>query len=185
MEIGARTPRKDEFDLLRKECRRLRGYNIAPFIWTKNGETAKEKESSTVSKAFRDLLEEVNRLQREKEKNKMETSLARKDVGKDETSDKYSELHRVLMMAYDQAANGKGKERHANDERFEDQPIMTIAKGHGMGYQTGQAAKKLQEAHKLLVLKGKDAAIREILGAINYSAAAILLLEQMEEGEIK
>ena len=96
--------------------------------------------------------------------------------------DKYAELYRVLMMAHDQAANGKGKERHANGEKFEDQPIMSIAKSHGMGYQTGQAAKKLQEAHKLLKLRGKDAAIKEILGAINYAAAAVLFIEQMDEG---
>lgn len=100
--------------------------------------------------------------------------------------DNYSELKRVLEMAYNQAAEGKGKERHANGEKFEDQPIMTIAKGHGLGYQTGQAAKKLQEAHTLLKLRGKHAAIQEILGAINYAAAAVLLIEQMEdEGEKK
>ena len=99
--------------------------------------------------------------------------------------DNYSELKRVLEMAYSQAAEGKGKERHANGEKFEDQPIMTIAKGHGLGYQTGQAAKKLQEAHTLLKLRGKHAAIQEILGAINYAAAAVLLIEQMDEGGSK
>ena len=135
---------------------------------------------STESKTLKDFLEKWAKLLREEEKNKMEISLAHRDAGKDETLGKYAELYRVLMMAHDQAANGKGKERHANDERFEDQPIMTIAKGHGMGYQTGQAAKKLQEAHKLLAIRGKDAAIQEILGAINYAAAAILLLEQMD-----
>ena len=98
----------------------------------------------------------------------------------------YDSLARVLKMAYNQASEGKGKERHANGEKFEDQPIMTIAKGHGLGYQTGQAAKKLQEAHTLLKLRGKHAAIQEILGAINYAAAAVLLIEQMEdEGEKK
>ena len=98
----------------------------------------------------------------------------------------YETLARILKMAYNQAAEGKGKERHANGEKFEDQPIMTIAKGHGLGYQTGQAAKKLQEAHTLLKLRGKHAAIQEILGAINYAAAAVLLIEQMEdEGEKK
>ena len=102
------------------------------------------------------------------------------------SNDNYSELKRVLEMAYNQASEGKGKERHANGEKFEDQPIMTIAKGHGLGYQTGQAAKKLQEAHTLLKLRGKHAAIQEILGAINYAAAAVLLIEQMEdEGEKK
>ena len=108
------------------------------------------------------------------------------DIFQDFSNSNYSELKRVLEMAYKQAAEGKGKERHANGEKFEDQPIMTIAKGHGLGYQTGQAAKKLQEAHTLLKLRGKHAAIQEILGAINYAAAAVLLIEQMEdEGEKK
>ena len=97
----------------------------------------------------------------------------------------YETLARILKMAYSQAAEGKGKERHANGEKFEDQPIMTIAKGHGLGYQTGQAAKKLQEAHTLLKLRGKHAAIQGILGAINYAAAAVLPIEQMDEGGSK
>ena len=97
----------------------------------------------------------------------------------------YETLARILKMAYGQASTGKGKERHANGRKFDDQPIMTIAKDHGLGYQTGQAEKKLKEAHTLLKLKGKDAAIRELLGVINYTAAAIAHIEKMEEGETK
>ena len=97
----------------------------------------------------------------------------------------YETLARILKMAYDQASAGKGKERHANGRKFDDQPIMTIAKDHGLGYQTGQAEKKLKEAHTLLKLKGKEAAIRELLGVINYAAAAIAHIEKMEEGETK
>lgn len=97
----------------------------------------------------------------------------------------YETLARILKMAYGQASTGKGKERHANGRKFDDQPIMTIAKDHGLGYQTGQAEKKLKEAHTLLKIKGKDAAIRELLGVINYTAAAIAYIENMEEGEKK
>ena len=97
----------------------------------------------------------------------------------------YETLARILKMAYDQASAGKGKERHANGRKFDDQPIMTIAKDHGLGYQTGQAEKKLKESHTLLKLKGKEAAIRELLGVINYTAAAIAFIENMEEGETK
>ena len=97
----------------------------------------------------------------------------------------YATLARILKMAYDQASAGKGKERHANGRKFDDQPIMTIAKDHGLGYQTGQAEKKLKEAHTLLKLKGKEAAIRELLGVINYTAAAIAFIENMEEGVTK
>lgn len=97
----------------------------------------------------------------------------------------YETLARILKMAYEQASAGKGKERHANGRKFDDQPIMTIAKDHGLGYQTGQAEKKLKEAHTLLKIKGKDAAIRELLGVINYTAAAIAHIENMEEGKTK
>lgn len=94
--------------------------------------------------------------------------------------DAYSGLRRVLDMAFAQASQGKGKERHANGREFDRQPIMELARMHGLGYPTGQAAKKLQEAHTLLRLRGKEAAIQEILGAINYAAAAVLLIEEME-----
>ena len=94
--------------------------------------------------------------------------------------DAYSGLRRVLDMAFGQASQGKGKERHANGREFDRQPIMELARMHGLGYPTGQAAKKLQEAHTLLRLRGKEAAIQEILGAINYAAAAVLLIEEME-----
>lgn len=109
-------------------------------------------------------------------------------IGFDEKTDisfndpNYETLARVLKGAYNQAASGKGRERHANDKKFEDQPIMTIAKDHGLGFLSGQAEKKLKEAHTLLKLKGKEAAIRELYGAINYTAALILAIENMEEG---
>ena len=98
----------------------------------------------------------------------------------DTPPDAYSDLRRVLDMAFAQASQGKGKERHANGREFDRQPIMELARMHGLGYPTGQAAKKLQEAHTLLRLRGKEAAIQEILGAINYAAAAVLLIEEME-----
>lgn len=102
------------------------------------------------------------------------------DAPQDESPDGYLDLHRVLDMAFAQASQGKGKERHANGREFDRQPIMELARMHGLGYPTGQAAKKLQEAHTLLRLRGKEAAIQEILGAINYAAAAVLLIEEME-----
>lgn len=92
----------------------------------------------------------------------------------------YAPLYDVLMDAYSQSASGKGKERHGNDLPFVEQPIMKIAEEHGLGFLTGQAVKKLGEAHKLLELKGTDAAQAEILGAIVYSAAAVLHLRNKD-----
>jgi len=92
----------------------------------------------------------------------------------------YGPLARVLDDALGQAAEGKGKERHANGEPFINQPIMSIARGVGEGYHLGQAIKKLLESQRLPT----DRAIVERLGAINYIAASILLLEE-ERDELK
>ena len=90
------------------------------------------------------------------------------------SSSDYDPLSRVLLLAYEQAASGKGKERHANSKPFDKQPIMEIARMVGVGYQLGQAMKKAQEASRL----PNERARAELLGAINYLAAAYLLLEE-------
>ena len=88
----------------------------------------------------------------------------------------YSSLKRVLDMAYDQASSGKGKERHANNDTFESQPICQIPRYQGsIDFVTGQAIKKCLEVTKLPTV---DAKIRELLGAINYIAAGIIVLQE-------
>ena len=93
-------------------------------------------------------------------------------------TDPYAPLRRVLNAAYEQAANGKGKERHANNKPFTDQPIMEIARMVGPGYQLGQAMKKAQEAGGMIQRGQPDRAKAELLGAINYLAACVLLIEE-------
>ncbi len=95
-----------------------------------------------------------------------------------DTSDAYAPLAAILSEAYDQAAKGKGRERHARDRDFNDQPIMEIGRMCGPGFNTGQAMKKTQEAMGMLSRGERDAAIRELLGAINYTASAILLIRE-------
>jgi hypothetical protein len=92
----------------------------------------------------------------------------------------YMVLRCILDEAYEQAAEGKGKERHAGDKPFLRQPIMEIGRMVGEGYNLGQAMKKLQEAETLLHLEGKgvEAAVRELLGAIVYTASAVILLRE-------
>lgn len=90
----------------------------------------------------------------------------------------YQILEQVLHRAYDQAANGKGKERHACDRPFEEQPMQTISQL--LGSHTGllyQAMKKIQESQRM----DKDAAVRELLGAINYIAGAVIFIEGKKE----
>lgn len=90
----------------------------------------------------------------------------------------YASLANVLERAYGQAAHGKGAERHACQRPFTEQPMQTISRligSHdGLLY---QAMKKIQESKRM----DKDAAVRELLGAINYIAGAVIFLETKEE----
>ncbi len=100
----------------------------------------------------------------------------------DTASPEYAPLAAILQEAYDQAATGKGKERHARGLPFLDQPILEIGRMCGPGFDTGQSIKKQQEAMGMLMRGERDAAIRELLGAINYTAAAILLIREQNPG---
>jgi len=90
----------------------------------------------------------------------------------------YKPLACVLDAAYSQAAYGKGKARHANGKPFINQPILALTRIYGLGYPMGQVSKKLEEAMGMLERGEFDAAMRECLGAIVYSAAACLYIEE-------
>ena len=89
----------------------------------------------------------------------------------------YECLARVLDRALDQAACGKGKERHAKDLPFDQQPMQQLIGLYGPGFALGQAAKKAQESQRL----PRDRAIAELLGAINYLAGAVVYLENEDQ----
>ena len=86
-------------------------------------------------------------------------------------SSEFSELREVLDAAYEQAASGKGDERHGHGAPLEAQPVFRLMRDHGIGFATGQASKKAVEA---LSMDDPEAAERELLGAIVYLAFAIL-----------
>ena len=89
----------------------------------------------------------------------------------------YGPLMEILHRAYAQAATGKGKERHANELPFVQQPILVETRALGIGFPAGQARKKVLEAanaHK----DHKERAVADLLGAINYIAAAIIYIEE-------
>ena len=93
----------------------------------------------------------------------------------------YTSLRHVLDAAYDQASQGKGNERHATDNAFEDQlicQIQRILKGHPLAGQAFQVIKKTVEAGRLAHIKGPDAAESELLGAINYLSAMVILIRE-------
>jgi len=88
----------------------------------------------------------------------------------------YESLGLALGEAVAQASRGKGADRHAEKgEPFSDQLIMSIPKRLGDGgecFCLGQAAKKIFESRRLAPAPARA----ELLGAINYLAAAWCLL---------
>ena len=88
----------------------------------------------------------------------------------------YESLGLALGEAVAQAARGKGADRHAEKgEPFSDQLIMSIPKRLGPGgecFCLGQALKKICESRRLAPAPARA----ELLGAINYLAAAWSLL---------
>lgn len=93
----------------------------------------------------------------------------------------YRSLKAVLDRAYDQAARGKGHERHANTLPFDKQPVMQITEAVGEGFPLGQASKKITEASGMLSRGQHHAAVAELLGAIVYLCAAIIHLENQHD----
>jgi len=95
----------------------------------------------------------------------------------------YLGLFNELKEALVQASAGKGKERHANNLPFDAQPIAQITRSVGTGFPLGQAVKKIEESITIGELKGTEAQIHELHGAINYLAAACMILREGKEAD--
>lgn len=84
----------------------------------------------------------------------------------------YEQLAAVLQAAYDQAAAGKGAERHADGKPFHEQPMQTgsdmLGTDAGLAF---QAIKKIREGSTFVEF---DRFERELLGAINYIAGMVI-----------
>ena len=94
-----------------------------------------------------------------------------------ETDYRYDELRSIFAAAVFQAEEGKGKDRHANGEPWGDQLHSFLSR---FDHATGQAIKKLVEAHDFFYKNGDlGGAINEILGAMNYSASRIKRLRDI------
>lgn len=93
----------------------------------------------------------------------------------------YEQLADVLQAAFNQAAEGKGAERHANGLPFHEQRMQTIStlldSDAGMAF---QACKKITEGMGL----SHAARERELLGAIVYIAGMVIFHRKREEGRI-
>lgn len=90
----------------------------------------------------------------------------------------YERLHAVFRDAHDQAAIGKGDERHANNLPFDEQRMQTISQGlgspDGMAY---QVIKKIQEG---LQMNDHARTRAELLGALNYLAGIVIFLDDKQ-----
>ena len=87
----------------------------------------------------------------------------------------YSELRRVYEDAIAHAESGKGRERHSNGKPFEQQRGVQIAEQIGSNHgPIFQAMKKASESVRLT----REHARAELLGAINYLAMAVVVLDR-------
>ena len=87
----------------------------------------------------------------------------------------YEQLANVLQDALDQAQAGKGSQRHANGKPFLEQPIITDGRACGLAGPAFQARKKILEA---LHCPYEERAVQDLLGAIVYTAAMVILKEE-------
>lgn len=92
----------------------------------------------------------------------------------------YQALRDILDAALEQASSGKGRERHANDEPFEEQQICSEARLLGLGAPVFQARKKAREAIRLAESGEYEKAMVDLLGAINYTAGAYRIVKEMQ-----
>lgn len=90
--------------------------------------------------------------------------------------DDYLPLLRTFLGALEQAAYGKGRERHANDLPFVEQPILTMA--HMLDSDAGLAQQVIKKTIEARTLPTKAARINELRGTLVY-AAAMILFEEM------
>lgn len=93
--------------------------------------------------------------------------------------DRYLALRKVFLDAVQQASGGKGSERHdPNAEPYEDQQIVQLSEWMGSNhFDIGQACKKAIESCGLPYERARA----ELLGAINYLAAAVIVLDRAEQ----
>lgn len=99
----------------------------------------------------------------------------------------YEHLDRILKLAFTQASDGKGKERHAfgpvGFQPWDKQPILANARQVGPGGLAQQVMKKAGESVGMSTKGNYAGAKAEALGAIVYAAALFKLYEEMEQAK--
>lgn len=95
----------------------------------------------------------------------------------------YEQLAAVLSRAYEQAALGKGAERHADNMPFHEQPMQTgsdlLGSDAGLAF---QAIKKIREGGQFDEF---DRFEREMLGAIVYISGMVIWRRRQQQRLVK
>jgi len=96
-------------------------------------------------------------------------------------------LQQVFDDVIEQVTEGKGSRHGGGATPFYEQQWVSVTKHHGIGFLTGQAVKKLNEAAlKRLIRAGSVKEFeREVLGAIAYAAMAVLAERGFSSDESK
>lgn len=97
--------------------------------------------------------------------------------------DDYLPLLRTFLGALEQAAYGKGRERHANDLPFTEQPNLTMARM--LDSDAGLAQQVIKKTVEARSLPTKQARINELRGTLVYAAAMILFEEMYGKPDAK
>ena len=95
---------------------------------------------------------------------------------------KHHPLYEIYEDAVAQACVGKGNERHGMGKSFYDQKWVKLADIHGVGFLSGQAQKKLEEAFDAYRQGNCDMVWfeKELMGSLNYIAMSLLYLRRKE-----
>jgi len=88
----------------------------------------------------------------------------------------YASLRSVFAQAMVQAAEGKGKERHAGLLPFEHQPMLSIAQMQGS--ELGLVFQAVKKANESKGLPTPERQVAELLGAMNYLAGAVIYIQR-------
>lgn len=87
----------------------------------------------------------------------------------------YEELERILALAYERAAAGKGKERHAEEAPFPEQFTPQALRRYGISPALYQIEKKTREVPRRATIEEQMA---ELLDVITIAAMAVLELKR-------
>jgi len=99
-----------------------------------------------------------------------------------ENNDNYKSLLNALDLAHKRASVGKGKKRHADNNKFEEQPICTEMR---LMNTTIPAVYQVRKKAIEQLRFDTSASINEWLDVIVYSCAAVIvLLEKLEQEKI-